>query len=353
MSDLKINNITDRTGGSGPVIAGVSTVSTTGAFVVPVGATEFRGGRGRAVFAGGYEAPSHDYSKTIEMVEIATFGNAVDFGDLRRIVSPGSGAASAIRILFAGGHTPSSYVGIDYITISSGGGASDFGNISVTRRDGTNGLADSTRGVFGGGADASPGTGTNFIEYVTIASTGDASDFGDLFHKTRGSQGCSSPVRGVWAGTYNKPVTYTNIVQYVTIQTLGDALDFGDLTTAQGYYNMGGATSSTRAVYCGGTYYQPSPALYVSINTMQYLTFATTGNMTDFGDLVEPSGFNGAASNQTRGIITGGRKDPSYVSSNNIQYITVATLGNAADFGDMTVAAYTRHGSSDSHGGLG
>ncbi len=52
MSDLKINNITDRTGDSGPVIAGVSTVSTTGAFTVPVGPTEYRGGRGRGVIGG-------------------------------------------------------------------------------------------------------------------------------------------------------------------------------------------------------------------------------------------------------------------------------------------------------------
>ena len=44
MSDLNINNITDRTGSCGPVIAGVSTVSSTGAFVVPVGPTEMRGG---------------------------------------------------------------------------------------------------------------------------------------------------------------------------------------------------------------------------------------------------------------------------------------------------------------------
>ena len=51
MSDLKINNITDRTGGSGPVIAGVSTVSTTGSFTVPVGPTEYRGGgRQRGIF---------------------------------------------------------------------------------------------------------------------------------------------------------------------------------------------------------------------------------------------------------------------------------------------------------------
>ena len=44
MSDLKINNITNRVGDSGPVIAGVSTVTGTGAFTVPVGPTEMRGG---------------------------------------------------------------------------------------------------------------------------------------------------------------------------------------------------------------------------------------------------------------------------------------------------------------------
>ena len=52
MSNLRINNITDRIGGSGPVIAGVSTVTKTGAFTVPVGSTENRGGRGRGVFSG-------------------------------------------------------------------------------------------------------------------------------------------------------------------------------------------------------------------------------------------------------------------------------------------------------------
>ena len=36
MSDLRINNITDRIGGSGPVIAGICTVTSTGAFTVPV-----------------------------------------------------------------------------------------------------------------------------------------------------------------------------------------------------------------------------------------------------------------------------------------------------------------------------
>ena len=74
MSDLNINNITDRTGDSGPVIAGVSTVTSTGAFTVPVGPTEYRGGRGRAVWTGG----NNPFNATQDYVEIATLGNAAD-----------------------------------------------------------------------------------------------------------------------------------------------------------------------------------------------------------------------------------------------------------------------------------
>ena len=53
MSELRINNITDRAGSSGPIIAGVSTVTSTSHMVMPSGPTEMRGGRGRGVFSGG------------------------------------------------------------------------------------------------------------------------------------------------------------------------------------------------------------------------------------------------------------------------------------------------------------
>ena len=47
MSDIKINNITDRSATSGPVFAGIYTVSTEAFMVMPSGPTEYRGGRGR------------------------------------------------------------------------------------------------------------------------------------------------------------------------------------------------------------------------------------------------------------------------------------------------------------------
>ena len=49
MSDIKINNITDRSGSSGPIFAGISTVSTSAFMVMPSGPTEYRGGRGRGI----------------------------------------------------------------------------------------------------------------------------------------------------------------------------------------------------------------------------------------------------------------------------------------------------------------
>ena len=53
MSDLKINNITNRSGDGGPVIAGVSTVSTSAFMIMPSGNTEIRGaGSGRGLFGG-------------------------------------------------------------------------------------------------------------------------------------------------------------------------------------------------------------------------------------------------------------------------------------------------------------
>ena len=58
MSDIKINNITDKSGSSGPVFTGITTVSSTAFMVMPSGPREMRGGRGRAVFMGSYNIPS-------------------------------------------------------------------------------------------------------------------------------------------------------------------------------------------------------------------------------------------------------------------------------------------------------
>jgi hypothetical protein len=345
MSDLNINNITDRTGGSGPVIAGVSTVTSTGAFTVPVGPTEMRGGRGRGVFGGG----SPSYVNILNFITIATTGNAEDFGDMTTGHQSRASFASATRGIWAGGYTPSGDSSkIDYVIISSKGGASDFGDAVISRQNCT-GTSDSTRGIYGGSRYAAAAVNnSNLIEFITIATTGNGSTFGELT-VGRGAMGtCSSPTRGIFAGggTSGTVVAYKTI-EYVTIQTLGNAQDFGELTGGA-LDAYGGASSTTRGLISG--IYPAVPAT----NTIDYITIATLGNAADFGDLTQARGGSAKMSNSVRGVFAKGRGGSSpYTYYNIIDYVTIASTGNAADFGDATSTEWSASGCSDSHGGLG
>ena len=107
---------------------------------------------------------------------------------------------------------------------------------------------------------------------------------------------------------------------------------------------MGSATSSTRAVYAGGA--TPS-----TINVIEYITMASTGNGTDFGDLtIATQLFSiGVVSSPTKGIFAGGSTGSTV---NTIHYVEIATTGNALEFGDLTIAKYSSAGICGSHGGI-
>ena len=105
MSDLKINNITNKGGDNGPTIAGVSTVSTSAFMVMPSGDTAIRGaGSGRGVFAGSANPAS---TNVIDFVNIASTGDATDFGDLKTIWYLIGGCASATRGIWFPGYDQS------------------------------------------------------------------------------------------------------------------------------------------------------------------------------------------------------------------------------------------------------
>ena len=345
MSDLKINNITDRTGGSGPIIAGVSTVTSTGAFVVPVGPTEMRGGRGRGVFCGGYygAAPSpNNIDDSMDYVEIATTGNATDFGDMAHNAAKQGSVSSSTRGVTGTGISPGVTTKMQYVTISSQGGGSTFGDLSFGRQH-PYAASNSTRGIFAAGYSS---ISFNTIEYITIATTGDASDFGDLTLSRWGAGGCrASTTRMLFiAGATPSSVS---VIDYIEIATKGNAVDFGNTSGGLKGYGMGcgNASSTTRTVTLGG-YYDPA-----DVNTIHYLTFATKGDSIDFGDLTATTRGGGSTSSQTRGLLAGGRT-PTQV--NTIQYITIASTGNATHFGDSTrIVAFNNAGLSDCHGGIG
>ena len=197
----------------------------------------------------------------------------------------------------------------------------------------------------------SPGKGVNYIDYITFATTGDSNDFGTLTIKRRGMGACSSPTRTVFGGGYIKPQNHTKVIDVVTTQTKGDSIKFGELTVSRGH--MGCFSSSTRGCWYGGSIYPGSS--YTLYNVIDFITIASNGNATDFGDTTNAgSGLHfttGTASNSIRGLVGGTNASPTVL--NSIDYVTIATTGNAADFGDLTASEYQKAGASDSHGGLG
>ena len=233
-------------------------------------------------------------SAVMQYVEFATTGNTTDFGDLNFSAGSTAGAGSNTRGLFVGGGVNN----IDYITIANTGNATDFGDLSAVSDDTAGALASATRAVFGKVGAANGGGTSQLMVYVTIANTGNSTDFGTLSGGTRKQnlKGASSSTRGLFAGGYRSypSIVYYNTIEYITIASTGNTTDFGDLNAALD----GGAFGSgaTRAVFAGG--YNGA----ARNNVMQYVTIASTGNTTDFGDLTATKSNMGAASSVHGGL---------------------------------------------------
>ena len=58
---------------------------------------------------------------------------------------------------------------IDYVTIASTGNSSDFGDLTVARDSAPTGVTNDTRGAFGGGYGGSPAANLATIDYINIA----------------------------------------------------------------------------------------------------------------------------------------------------------------------------------------
>jgi len=187
------------------------------------------------------------------------------------------------------------------------------------------------RGIFGG--ERNPGGRGNTIDYVSIASTGNAQDFGDLTQSRQMSPSLmSSTTRTVFAAGISDSVTYALTIDYVTITSTGNATDFGDLSV--GRYNAAACSNEIRGIHFNGDQQSGTD------NTIDYITIASTGNATDFANMNITTISGGASSSPTRGVRFGGS------SSDEISYVTIVSTGNAVDFGNLTVARYNAAGAS-------
>ena len=397
MSQINIRNLSNENDDGSPEIVGVSTFSATSFFVPPKGTTAERpedcepgsirfntdtanleyfrgktlgwsqfelinpnlgGGTGsntglgtRLLLAGGrVSAPA--FTDTIEFVTISTLGNAQDFGNLTQSHGNGSsqgGCASRTRGIWLSGQlgTSPNYSNIiQFVTFSSTGNASDFGDINSARAAVGN-LSNQTRAMCFGGS-LSDGSKPTQIDAVTIASEGNAFDFGDMSTYVGNTANLASSTRGIMAGGTISP-TRTNTIQFVTINTQGNSVDFGDLVdhgdgASSLMYNGVGYSNSTRGIIHGGRDVNGNMN-----NLIQFITIATTGNSSDFGDTAVSAMHQMGGSSPTRGVVGAGY-NPSV--TNAMEFVNIMSLGNASDFGDCTARDEVLGGCSNGHGGL-
>ena len=229
----------------------------------------------RGVFAGGYQ-------QSIEFVTIASTGNGSVFGNLSVSKQHQGGISNSTRGISVSGYIPSPAGGsnvMEYITIAATGNAVDFGDLTTGADYFVGGTGNSTRGLIGGSVVS--GRYGN-IDFITISTLGNSANFGNLTTATGdnsrrldGDSCHANAVRALFGGGYSGTTAQETVIDYVTIATLGNAIDFGDIA-ADGTYSTASG-SRTRAVFMGGS--QPYK------NVMEYVQIMTTGNALDFGDM--------------------------------------------------------------------
>ena len=303
MSQINIRNLSNENDDGSPEIVGVSTFSATSYFVPPKGTT--------------LERPSDCEPGSIRF--------NTDIGNLEYFRGKTLGWSQ-----------------FELVTPNLGGRLEDAYS-TTSSNDG--GLG--TRLLLAGGRISAPAF-TDMIEYLTISTTGNTDDFGNLVssHGNPNSQnGAASRTRGIWlSGQLGSSPNYSNVVQEINFASQGDAQDFGDAADKQNGRAASG-DSSIRGVFMGGRY-SPSPS---QTSDIQLITIASRGNSVKFGDLATEKKFPTGTSSKTRALCIGGATPTALT---DIEYVTIATEGNAVDFGDLLAARYSGAAASNDHGGL-
>ena len=287
----------------------------------------------RGLFSGGYQA-----GNVVQYITIASTGNASNFGSLgfspytRYNQTGGSGGGRAI--VTGGQDAGGPYQAHDtavYLTIANTGNASAYGDLVAAQQSQTS-MSNGTTLLIAGGGGYETG-----IEYFTIATTADAQSWGTLCCGQSGGRsdgaGCADPTRGIFAGGSGpdgQAGPFTNRIQYLSMESTGNASDFGDLTLARGH--LSGVSNLTRGVFCGGYSPTNTPAHGGHDKfTMDYITIQSTGNATDFGDLTQKTQSSAGTQSLVRGVIGGGYQP----ETGKMDYFTIDTTGNASDFGNF------------------
>jgi len=204
-----------------------------------------------------------------ERLVTQTLANTTSHGTISGpgIIESAVGDATTVLIFGGYGNTSTLYDTIEYVGYDPAANASDFGDQSISRGPPAL-MADATRACAAGGIIIGSngtiydtGNGANWrtsnIDYYTMQTPSNSTDFGDLTQNVGAATGTSDGTYGhihggstADAGPASNPgggaagTEHSNMVQRLTIQTTGVAQNWGSIGTAKMYATSTSGSSS-------------------------------------------------------------------------------------------------------------
>lgn len=275
--------------------------------------------------SGGATAPTTGVN-TIDKFSFTSDGNATDVGDLTIARMDGSGQSSSVSGYTSGGF-PDTKV-IDKFPFASDGNAVSVGNLTNFMYGGSSHHTE-TYGYHGGGYWGGNLTAYSNINQISFATDGDATTVGNLSTARYPSIGQSSSTDGY---------SMTNTIRdKFPFANGGTAVDLGNLPTLR-FAHGAGQSSDTDGYYVAmkndyttsfiDKYPFASDTFASSVGTMTVLRYYTVGQ-----------------SSTTYGYTTGGVSPVLTPSNANIvDKFSFVSGGNATDVGDVTISRFRSSG---------
>ena len=265
-----------------------------------------------------------DTNLTLDYISISTAGNATDFGDAWYLRESGGACSDGSRGFWYGGHNSANIVsnnGYSITFATLGNATNTIGSISYSRARGSM-CSNKDYLIYTGGQSGYNSTTTNTILRFSVASSYmSGSTFGNMDAVKMG--------HSMWNDS-SRYLTFSGTNSTADIAA-GSFTSSGASWIAQltgnGSQPTGAAGDDTRAITFAGT----------TGTQLDTVVIQNNSNATSFGQLNTNFSKPGACTDASRIVFGGSGYGGTY---NHMSYVTIATTGSGSDFGDLTVARY-------------
>ena len=239
--------------------------------------------------------------------------------------TPPDGRANTTSAFIGRGWSGSRTNEIDVKTFANNGDATSWADFSYTASARTRGtVTNYTIGLVAGGYTGS--SDSNICNKITFDTQANAVSHGTI-SGGRVSTSCHmSATKGFWNGGRNS--SNTAVIEQKDITSTGGTSDWGYADSSGTLlYDTGAMGTPTKMIICR------VGSFSADVNTIAAVDMTSSGNGTDFGDLLATTDQVFAAGNDTVGLV---RDHHNADTRTAVDKITFATNSDAVDHGDAT-----------------